>query len=473
MSLFSPLHGLMPGLKPACWRGLNFYVPEISHEVGRRIIVTYFPGVDDPAIEDIGKSTGTINVRGLIVGDDYVSRALAMQAALHRPGPGTLLHPWLGEMTAIVPSAGGVIKFSAAELRVVRFEVKFQPVKSAGAWGGLASIPALNTLSGVLSSVSSVLWEARAFGAGVLGGGMLGMASWSSAIQTALSSASALSSIISGSPLSGVLGAALAPQLSALRSAVALGPGTVTADTISAALLDLAVPVAEAAIGAAPSAVAPGPRASTAVTSAEQAGWLVSASTVPAQTTDSRTPAALSPVAAQASSVLGPRAGAGLLLACLNDLEALVVQGAAAEAIRIVAMVSVAVHAVRCGVQIEWESRQDATAWRTAMDDAVSRTASLLATTSTAGSAPAGDAARLWRSLDSLRASLGRDMHEVVGRLPSVETYTPPATVSAWQLAQHYAGDDPTQVVAMLDDIARRNRLRHPAAVTDTLEILP
>ena len=54
-------------------------------------------------------------------------------------------------------------------------------------------------------------------------------------------------------------------------------------------------------------------------------------------------------------------------------------------------------------------------------------------------------------------------MNDRIGRLPSVEQLLPPRPVPAWLVAHHRAGADPTRVVAQLEDLVRRNRLRHPA----------
>ena len=100
------------------------------------------------------------------------------------------------------------------------------------------------------------------------------------------------------------------------------------------------------------------------------------------------------------------------------------------------------------------------------MLDRAADNAALLAPTSPA-------AASLARSrITAARAQLGRDMNEVIGRLPSVQTITPASSVSAWLIAQHVAGDDAAAVVPMLDDIVRRNRLAHPGRAEGAIEVL-
>ena len=232
MGLFDISSGmLLPGCKPAAWRGQTFFIPDVSTEMGRRIVVTYFPGLDDPAIEDLGAAMGPIRGRGLIVGDEYVQQALMLQAAFMAPGPGTFLHPWIGELTVIVPPGAASVSFSAVELRVVRFEVTFQPVPAFGPWGGRASVPIISTFSRLIGTVSSLLWTARGFGAiGISGGAVVGTATWSAMTETATDCATVVSDLCAEVPGAPVFGPAVVPSAAAGKTAVTLaaraGAGT-------------------------------------------------------------------------------------------------------------------------------------------------------------------------------------------------------------------------------------------------------
>ena len=73
---------------------------------------------------------------------------------------------------------------------------------------------------------------------------------------------------------------------------------------------------------------------------------------------------------------------------------------------------------------------------------------------------------------ETLGVYLGRALRDRM-RLPAVRTITPPGTVSAFLIAQHLVGDDPARVIAAVDDLTRRNRLRHPGSVPpEPLEFL-
>ncbi|KAA6205647.1 MAG: hypothetical protein DU429_01900 [Candidatus Tokpelaia sp.] len=72
----------LPGLMPASFRGIGFYAPDVSSEVGRRIAAHYFPGLDIAAYDDHGKSPEKITITGMYVGDDYIAHGKAPKAEL-------------------------------------------------------------------------------------------------------------------------------------------------------------------------------------------------------------------------------------------------------------------------------------------------------------------------------------------------------------------------------------------------------
>ena len=63
-----------------------------------------YPQRDKPYVEDLGKATRQITIEAFVVGDDYIARGTALLAEIEKPGSGTLIHPWLGEMTVTVTS---------------------------------------------------------------------------------------------------------------------------------------------------------------------------------------------------------------------------------------------------------------------------------------------------------------------------------------------------------------------------------
>lgn len=85
-------------LQPASFRGVPFKVNAAGVEAGRRLQVHEYPQRDQPWAEDLGRATRALTVEAFVIGDDYIAQANALIAAAEEPGPGTLVHPWLGSM---------------------------------------------------------------------------------------------------------------------------------------------------------------------------------------------------------------------------------------------------------------------------------------------------------------------------------------------------------------------------------------
>ncbi len=91
-------------LRDASYRGVPFKVLKISTDVGRRNILHQYPFKDEPYLEDMGQDADVYNVTGYIVQNkknnfDYFNERNALIEVLKAPGPGILVHPWLGDIT--------------------------------------------------------------------------------------------------------------------------------------------------------------------------------------------------------------------------------------------------------------------------------------------------------------------------------------------------------------------------------------
>lgn len=415
---------LLPGLLPGAFRGVVFHVPDIRHEAGRRVAQTLFPGLDEAAVEDLGLHRGMIDVVGVIIGDDYVVRAEALRVACETAGPGMLLHPWLGERLVTVGEVAS-ISFSARELRVARIRVGFFPYDA----------PSLlsSTLSTLLGAIAAVAAPAINLATVVVGATALPVALWSAARGMADRIGTTTAAAAAASRGADALVPALTAPLADLAAADDQPPGAAGAAALGAAVTALPEPIATLALGAAVSAIAP--RSSSAAV---------------AQT-------------------FGVRDGATLLLALADAVGALAALTVQEQAMRLAALAAIVAQAARVVADIPHESRQEAMAWRAQMMAALDRLDGLA---SDLGSETPDAIARLLATSGALRAAVAADINEAIGRLPTVLVVTPPAVVSAWLLAQHFAGDDPSGVVAMFDDIVRRNKLRHPALVSGAVEVL-
>jgi prophage DNA circulation protein len=93
--------GWRSGLRPASFRGVPFLVTESGAEDGRRIALHAFPLRDAPFTEDLGRLPRRYRITGLVIGETYFSDRDALVEACAGPGseePGTLVHPFLGEL---------------------------------------------------------------------------------------------------------------------------------------------------------------------------------------------------------------------------------------------------------------------------------------------------------------------------------------------------------------------------------------
>jgi prophage DNA circulation protein len=405
----------LPGCLVGSWRGVPFHVPDVATPAGRRIVAIDLPGTDITLHEDLGLATGPIRVSGLIAGDDHLATVQAFRAACEAPGPGTLVHPWLGEMQVVLSEPADIV-FRSSELGTATFQATFER------WSGASGLTGRATLAAIAAAVVGTSVVARALaGIAVARGGIDAAAALLATVATSLSGSlagSSLSTLLSGT------------GLGASVSAIADGDGLADwAASLAAVVAGAGVPPASPAIG-----VGPLGRASEAAVDP----W----STV----------VALLEVAVDAVSVeVDEGEGAARLSLAVTLL------GAATDPL----------------AAVDWESRQQALAARAAISTAIDT----VARAAIAGGGADEDIAvrrETWRSLAGLRRAIHEDLDDRIGRLPSVMVVTPPTRVSAWVVAHHLFGDDPKAVREGFEDIVRRNHLAHPSILPDgPIEVLP
>jgi len=85
-------------LQPATFRGVPFEVESDDGAFGRRTQVHEYPQRDKPYAEDLGRATREINITAFLIGDEYLAARDKLLEALETAGPGTLVHPWYGEL---------------------------------------------------------------------------------------------------------------------------------------------------------------------------------------------------------------------------------------------------------------------------------------------------------------------------------------------------------------------------------------
>jgi prophage DNA circulation protein len=402
----------LPGLLPGSYRGLTLHFMDASSEHGRRVLEYLFPGVDAAAYDDFGLLPAVFTIDALIIGDDYKAQVKALQRAFETPGPGQLIHPWLGPMSVMLEEPAS-IAFSSRELRVARINVRLKRIKAGSGLG--------QVLSGLGAGVSGLLSAAEGL-IGIVGSRVLSSARGAAVRRSVRLLTSAASAVAPPAD-----GARLLPEIRAALSASS--PETPASyQTWLKAAVDLLADVAE----------------TPAVASA------VVAAAVPS--TQSRIAVALS---------LGEQMTASAASAP-SDIDVALLIAAAAELLAA---------ASRQAVYAEFSSRPEATAYRTrmtsALRDLIERAELLGAETYQSA------ASELIRAARRVSSAVVIEMNEVVGRLPEVLVFSADRVHDAWQVAQHVAGDRPELIETVYLDIVARNRPRHPAAMEgETVEVL-
>jgi len=398
---------LFDQLYDAEWRGVPFHMPDVREETGRRTIRTLFPGRDDTQYEDMGALDGAIRVTGLIIGDDYIRRATRMREAFREPGPGLLVHPWLGDLEVVLAEPAE-ISFSAKEIRVARFSASFEPFFERAP-------EKLDTLGLLFALLDDVRESARRLMRWVLAPIRLAIA----VIRAVGSMATELvgffrtgqSTVRGLSGLRGQMESAFAPLL----AVGGLPANAALADAFSAAIQAPGAVLRVA--GTRPLAAAVGSYSTAA----------------PATAVD----------AALASRFL------------LRVVDRVRGSQAAPAPIRLAVCALLVTDAVQLGVQASFASRQEALATRDTLDAAL---ASLAGDAAAAAMDDPNGAGQVWRGVASLRAGLARDMSERFGRLPAVQLLTLATATPTWLVAQHLVGDRPRDVPAQYLDLVARNR---------------
>ncbi|MEJ1378178.1 MAG: DNA circularization N-terminal domain-containing protein [Candidatus Sedimenticola sp. (ex Thyasira tokunagai)] len=85
-------------LRQGKFRDAEFVIESDGMSFGRRNELHEFPGRDTPYVEDLGRKARVHNVECYVIGPNYMSARDKLIEALEAPGPGTLVHPYLGTM---------------------------------------------------------------------------------------------------------------------------------------------------------------------------------------------------------------------------------------------------------------------------------------------------------------------------------------------------------------------------------------
>lgn len=117
MSWFENLH--LDG--KGSFRSVEFYVDAAESTFGRRNVLHEYPGRDKPYVDDLGMKARSFRIEAYVIGPDYMDDRDRLRAAIEKPGPGPLIHPYYGEFQVSViggmriretPREGGVARIS-------------------------------------------------------------------------------------------------------------------------------------------------------------------------------------------------------------------------------------------------------------------------------------------------------------------------------------------------------------------------
>lgn len=97
-------------LQPASFRGVGFKVDLSSFVGGRRTVTHEYPKRDLPSAEDMGRRARRYSLAAYIVGGDYDRQRDQLIQALEAEGPGTLVHPYLGQYQANVEQPFNIVE---------------------------------------------------------------------------------------------------------------------------------------------------------------------------------------------------------------------------------------------------------------------------------------------------------------------------------------------------------------------------
>lgn len=111
-------------IRPASYKGAAFGVSAGEKEAGRRSVLHEFPQRDLPFCEDMGSVPQKFTLNAFVLGNDYMGKRDALEKVLQDPQPGTLVHPWYGEIT-VAQFAPYKVSHSAQDGGIAIFTLSF------------------------------------------------------------------------------------------------------------------------------------------------------------------------------------------------------------------------------------------------------------------------------------------------------------------------------------------------------------
>lgn len=143
-------------LQYASFKGVRFLTPEDDVSGGRNNIQHLYPDKKTHYMEDNGCKPVCFQINATLAGIDVKDQFLALRAVLEAPGPGTLLHPWLGAKFVVLDEYN--VSRSQGDAGVLSISLKFTET-------GAPAFPALSigvgsVISGLTAASLTAMIEA-------------------------------------------------------------------------------------------------------------------------------------------------------------------------------------------------------------------------------------------------------------------------------------------------------------------------
>lgn len=141
-------------LQKASFRGKPFQVEADDAAFGRRVQLHEYPQRDKPYAEDMGRKAREISLTAFMIGPDYMAARDELLSAIEEVGPGTLVHPWYGQLNVIVKEDGCRVTHSHQDGGMCRIQLSFVEAgelafPSSASAAGAGTLRAADTLQQV------------------------------------------------------------------------------------------------------------------------------------------------------------------------------------------------------------------------------------------------------------------------------------------------------------------------------------
>lgn len=402
---------LYDDLYKASFRGIEFAIDSDDVEIGRRVKTHNIQNRDYPYHEDLGGETQPFSVEAVIGNGDFITKAKAFEDALLMPGAGKLVLPHQGEIRVVAIKARR--RHSSKEVGIVRFSITFERSEEAD----FSKSASFNTVRELDLSTSS------AFDA---------------------LSLDFIDKYISGAPdfVTGDITAQIEGTISCLRISVSDVKSVLNGRNIS---VDDATDLADGMRSICTDIIGIFAPKSPFVPAVDIVN--------DAQPNTIETIASLAFVA-----------GVSNVKTNESPLKTQAIRVNNKNSVDLISRGDLLITAARLNEFADYESKQEAIIARNTMLDALS---SLRRDLGNAGWVTS------WQAVSGVQNALNRDMSEKIGRLPATATINTQKVRSSLALSHRLYGDDLSVVIAKANDLAKRNKVNHPAFMpSHNLEVL-